>query len=117
MLAAELALFVWMNERIAGVDARRDRRGCSRLMVASDVAAAIADDPELDLEAHVRGQFGSVLQTFIVVMRDGRVATNHEAYPASCSRPPASERLEARPFGRGRGARTPRRSAASRSRS
>jgi signal transduction histidine kinase len=77
-------------------------------MVASDVATALADDPGIDLEAHVRGQFGSVLQPLMVVLRDGRVATNHEAIPGELLEAIRQERLETRPFGRGRGARTPR---------
>ncbi len=43
--------------------------------VAADVSQALAANPSLDLQQHVRQQWGHVYQPFAVVMMDGRVAT------------------------------------------
>ncbi len=106
MVAAEGVLFLYMNDRIAASMPARSPRLLG-LMVASDVATALAADPMLDLEAYVRDEFGDVLQTLMVVMRDGRVAANHDA-PGEVIEALRQERLEARPFGRGRLARAQR---------
>jgi signal transduction histidine kinase len=80
MLAAQGALYLWMTERIAGsMPAREPRR--LAVLVASDVAAALAADPQLDLETYVRDQFGNVFQTFLVLMDDGRTVANHDDVP------------------------------------
>ena len=77
MLAAEGALFLWMSERIAGsMPARSPRR--LAVLVASDVGTALAANPALDLEKYVTEQYSHVFQTFLVIMRDGRVASNHD---------------------------------------
>jgi hypothetical protein len=77
MLAAEAALFLWTSERIAGsMPAQSPRR--LAVLVASDVGTALADNPTLDLEKYVDEQYGHIFQTFIIIMRDGRVASNHE---------------------------------------
>src|SRR3954471_5848501 len=77
MLTAEAALFLWTSERIAGsMPARSPRR--LAVLVASDVGTAIAANPSLDLEKYVSEQYGHIFQTFLVIMRDGRVASNHE---------------------------------------
>ncbi len=49
MLAAQGALFLWMTDRIAGSMPARDPRRLA-VLVASDVGAALSDDPSLDLE-------------------------------------------------------------------
>ena len=80
MLVAEAALFLWMTDRIAGsMPARSPRR--LAVLVASDVGTALASNPGLDLEKYVREQYGNVFQTFLVIMRDGRIAANHEDVP------------------------------------
>src|SRR4051812_23447182 len=77
MLTAEAALFLWTSERIAGsMPARSPRR--LAVLVASDVGTAIAANPSLDLERYVSEQYGHIFQTFLVIMRDGRVASNHD---------------------------------------
>src|SRR5215212_8506386 len=76
MLAAEAALFLWTSERIAGsMPAQSPRR--LAVLVASDVGTALAANPALDLDKYVDEQYGHIFQTFIVIMRDGRVASNH----------------------------------------
>src|SRR5687768_10152232 len=80
MLAAQGALYLWMTERIAGsMPAREPRR--LAVLVASDIAAALAADPQLDLQTYVQDQFGNVFQTFLVVMDDGRTVANHDDVP------------------------------------
>ena len=80
MLAAEAALFLWTTDRIAGsMPARSPRR--LAVLVASDVGAAITADPRLDLQQYIGEQYGHVLQTFLVIMRDGRVVANHDDVP------------------------------------
>ena len=80
MLAAQSALFVWMVDQTAGsIPARSPRR--LAVIVASDVAAALDADPALDLQRYVREQYAHVFQPFVVVMRDGRVASNRDEVP------------------------------------
>jgi signal transduction histidine kinase len=80
MLAAEGALFIWTTDRIAGsMPARSPRR--LAVLVASDVAAALAANPSLNLQQYIDEQYAHVFQSFLVVMRDGRVAANHDDVP------------------------------------
>jgi two-component system OmpR family sensor kinase len=80
MLAAEAALFLWVGGRIAGsLPASSPRRLAA--IVASDLGAALTANPALDLDQYVADEFGELLQTFVVLMRDGRVAANHELPP------------------------------------
>src|SRR5918996_1322957 len=76
MLAAQGALYLWMTDRVAGSMPARDPRRLA-VLVASDIAAALAADPKLDLERYVQDQFGNVFQTFLVLMDDGRAVANH----------------------------------------
>src|SRR5687767_3135083 len=80
MLAAQGSLLLWMTDRIAGSMPARDPRRLA-ILVASDVGAALSSDPALDLKAYVRDQYGHVFQTFVVIMRDGRVASNDANVP------------------------------------
>jgi signal transduction histidine kinase len=75
MLAAQGTLFLWMNNRIAGsIPARSPLR--LAFLVASDVGAALRDDPALDLNLYIDEQYGHVYQGFVVALRDGRVVSN-----------------------------------------
>ena len=80
MLAAQGALFLWITDRIAGSMPARDPRRLA-ILVASDVGAALSADPALDLTEYVRDQYGHVFQTFVVVMQDGRIASNDTEVP------------------------------------
>src|SRR5580765_4458215 len=80
MLAAQGALFLWMTDRIAGSMPARDPRRLA-VLVASDVGAALSSDPTLDLKQYVRDQYGNVFQSFVVIMQDGRVASNDDDVP------------------------------------
>lgn len=75
LLAAQGLLFIWMTDRIAGsMPARSPRR--LAVLVASDLGAALDRDAALDLDSYVREQYGHVFQPIVVLMRDGRTATN-----------------------------------------
>src|SRR4030095_10883781 len=80
MLAAQGALFLWMTDRIAGsMPARSPRRLAA--LVGSDVSGALNTNPNLDLHHYLPEQFGEILQTFVIVMRDERTFTNHTDAP------------------------------------
>jgi two-component system OmpR family sensor kinase len=101
-LAAEAAIFLWMSDLISGsLPARQPARAVR--IIASDVGAALAADPQLDLEDYIDDQYENVLQTFVVVMDDGRVFSNDDSVPAGeldlllqdmRRRPPAGGRQE-----------------------
>jgi signal transduction histidine kinase len=89
MLAAEGGIFLWMTDRIAGsMPARSPRRLAG--LVASDLGTALAANRSLDIENYLREQFGQVLQTFVVIMRDGQILSNHDDVP-----PPLLEAVRA----------------------
>jgi signal transduction histidine kinase len=80
MLTAQGALFLWMTDRIAGsMPARSPRRFAA--LVASDVSAAMNVNASLDLQQYLPEQYGETLQTFVIVMRDGRTFSNHNDVP------------------------------------
>src|SRR5262245_31751185 len=81
MLAVQGGLFLWMTDRIAGsMPARSPRR--LAVLVASDLGAAVAANPTLDIQRYLREQYGEIIQTFVVIMRDGRTLSNHDDVPA-----------------------------------
>ncbi len=101
MLVAEAGLFLWTADRIAGsMPARSPRR--LAVIVASDVSAALTANPAQDLHQYVTDQFGHVFQTFVVVMRDGRLASNHDDVPGELQQALTIERERLEQFARGR---------------
>jgi len=76
-LAAQGLLFIWMTDRIAGSMPARSPRQLA-FLVASDVASALERDRSLDLQTHVRDQYGRVFQPVVVLMRDGRAVANRD---------------------------------------
>ena len=101
MLAAQGTLFLWMTDRIAGSMPARDPRRLA-VLVASDVGAALSDDPSLNLDDYVRDQYGHVFQTFLVIMQDGRVASNHNDVPDEILRAMVADAARREFPGRGR---------------
>jgi two-component system OmpR family sensor kinase len=80
MLAAEGGIFLWMADRIAGsMPARSPRRLAA--LVASDLGTALSANNSIDVESYLHEQFGQVLQTFVVIMRDGQILANHDDVP------------------------------------
>ena len=81
LLAAEGALFLWISDRLAGAMPARSPRQLAGL-VAQDVGAALERNPNLNLDTYLVDQYEGVVQTFFVVLRDGRIASNHDDVPA-----------------------------------
>ena len=106
MLVAQGALLLWVSDRMAGsMPASSPQR--LAVLVASDVGAALARDRSLDLERYLRDEYGDVLQTFFVMLRDGRIASNHDDIPADILLAIRAEAALARQ-GRGQGGRRAR---------
>ena len=113
MLASQGALSLWMTDRVAGsMPATSPQRLAD--LVASDISTALAEDPALDLQQYVREHYDNVFRTFVVVMRDGRMVSNHDDLPQALHdalraeaqrRPAPGRRFPARGFGPGRGLR------------
>jgi signal transduction histidine kinase len=82
MLAAEAGLFLWLTDTIAGSFPARSPRRLA-VLVASDVGAALAANRSLDLEPYLHEQYGDALQTFVIIMDDGRTLSNHDDVPAA----------------------------------
>ena len=80
MLAAEGALFLWLSDRTAGAMPARDPRQMAEL-VAADLSSQLEMGDEIDLRDYLRGQYGHVLETLLVVTRDRPIAANHEDVP------------------------------------
>ena len=97
MLTAQVLITLWMSNQIAGsMPARSPRR--MAVLVASDIGAALSDNPNLDLQRYVSDQYANVLQPFIVRMRDGRVVIHRAEYlPESMRRFRADDIDDARP--------------------
>jgi len=81
MLAAEAGLFLWLTDKIAGSFPARSPRRLA-VLVASDVGAALAANRNLDLEPYLHEQYGDALQTFVIIMDDGRTLSNHDDVPS-----------------------------------
>ena len=102
-LAAQGLLFIWMTDRIAGSMPARSPRQLA-FLVATDLSSALERDPSLDVQAHLEQQYGSVFQPIVVLMQDGRTASNRETpLPAEFGRELRAEltRLASRPRARG----------------
>jgi signal transduction histidine kinase len=76
MLVAEGALFLWLSGRTTSMPAR-DPRQMARI-VATELEDVLEADPRADVEKHLRDQYGHLYRTVVVVMRDGRIAANHD---------------------------------------
>jgi signal transduction histidine kinase len=114
LLVIQALVFVWLTVVVG-----RSTLGPAQLAteVAADVSTALAQTPELDVNEFVSRRFGHLYQAFLVVMHDGRSASNRpEGLPpgfanfarvthASRSRRAASGAADRpRPEGAGRGA-------------
>jgi signal transduction histidine kinase len=104
ILLVQAMLFVWVasrsGPRVPGQPPDRFAEA-----VANEIGLALADTPSLDLDQHVREQYGRHTHQIIVVMADGRLITNGGAVPDPTVRQ-MQGMLEAwrrdgfRPFGR-----------------
>jgi signal transduction histidine kinase len=78
MLAALLLVqgfvFLWFTDRIVGISSRSPEQLAA--LVSSDLSTALTKEPSLGVDTYVRKTFGHIYQPFLVVMRDGRTASN-----------------------------------------
>jgi signal transduction histidine kinase len=74
LLLAQGAVFLWLTDRIVGSSSRTPEQLVT--FVATELSAALAADPELVLDAYVRDRFQHIYRPFLVVMLDGRTASN-----------------------------------------
>jgi signal transduction histidine kinase len=75
LLVVQGLLFLWLTGRFVTSPVSRTPQELAD-HVARDVSDALSDNPELDLGVHLRERFGEIRQPFVVVMRDGRRASN-----------------------------------------
>lgn len=75
LLIVQALLFLWLTGRFVTSPSSRTPQQLAD-HIARDLSGALTDDASIDLEAHVRERFGDVQQPFVVVMRDGRRASN-----------------------------------------
>ena len=74
VLIAQVLLFLWLTDRIVGSSSRTPEQLVTS--VAHELAAALSKDPNLPLEPYVADHFRHIYRPFLVVMRDGRTASN-----------------------------------------
>jgi signal transduction histidine kinase len=81
LLLAQALLFLWLTGRIDDTPQGRTPQQLADF-VARELSDALAIDPQIDLESHVKAQFSPIKRPFVVIMRDGRRASNRaEALP------------------------------------
>ena len=74
LLVAQVLVFVWLTDRVVGWAAQSPEELVSS--VASDLSTALTRNPDLPLETYVRDEFSHIYRPFVVVMVDGRAASN-----------------------------------------
>ena len=75
LLVVQTLLFLWLTGRFVTSPRSRTPQELAD-HVARDVSDALSDHPDLDLGVHLRERFGDIRQPFVVIMRDGRRASN-----------------------------------------
>ena len=75
LLLSQAALFLWLTGRFTASPVSRTPQELAD-HVARDLSDALADNPSLGLDAHVRERFGDIQRPFLVILRDGRRASN-----------------------------------------
>ena len=93
LLLVQTGLAVWLMDRVWG-----QTRTPAELadLVARDLSARLAQNPAFDVDAHLRGEYGSGYQPFVVVMAgDPRTLSNRAPIPPNLGRD-ARRRLEQR---------------------
>ena len=74
VLLAQGLVLLWLTDRVVGWSAQTPAQLVTA--VATELSAALARDPSLPLESHVRSEFSHIYRPFLVVMADGRTASN-----------------------------------------
>jgi signal transduction histidine kinase len=90
LLVIQVAVFLWLTVVVG-----RSSLGPAQLanVVATDLESAMETTADLDVDAHIRRQFGHIYQPFIVVMSDGSSASNRpDGLPPGFARTTAAAR-------------------------
>src|SRR4030095_14079618 len=97
MLAAQSALFNYILARRGPFPGRSPNNVAA--IVAADIGAALAQDPQLNLQAFIAREYSSI-QPLVVVMKDGRVAATRSQPLSANIRRSVDAVLAGRTFGR-----------------
>ena len=81
MLVVRAALFVWLTVGSSAAGLRLDAMDDLSRVVAADLGSTLRRDGSIDVEAHLREQYGEVAALILVVFRDGRVASTKDREP------------------------------------
>lgn len=74
VLAIQMGLFLWLTNRMWGTASRSPAQVAQ--LVADDLAAGLTQNPNLPLEPYLEQKYGTGFRPFIVLLRDGRTASN-----------------------------------------
>ena len=74
LLLAQGLVLLWLTDRVVGWSAQSPEELVAS--VASDLSTALTRNPSLPLDTYVRDQFSHIYRPFVVVMVDGRAASN-----------------------------------------
>ena len=74
LLLVQFAVVLWLTDRVVVTTSRTPDQLVAS--VANDLSSALAANPQLDLDTYVRSHFRAIYRGFLVVMLDGRTASN-----------------------------------------
>ena len=80
LLAAQGFVFLWMTGQMTDLFPSRSPAQFAASL-ASDATTALAERPDVDLNAYLNTQHASAFRAFVVVMRDGRTVTSQRIAP------------------------------------
>jgi signal transduction histidine kinase len=80
LLAAQVVVFLWISGRAAEFWPGRTPAEYAQV-IAADVSVALAEQPAVDLDAHVNARFTSPYRAFAIVMRDRTVVYGRRVPP------------------------------------
>jgi signal transduction histidine kinase len=75
LLLAQTLLFLWLTGRIDDTPQGRTPQQLADF-VAREMSDALSADQQVDIDAHVKTHFAQIKRPFVIVMRDGRRASN-----------------------------------------
>jgi signal transduction histidine kinase len=74
LLLAQGLVFLWLTDRIVGPSSRSPTQLAET--VAAEISRDLTEQPDIPLDAYVHRKFGHIYQPFLVLMNDGRRASN-----------------------------------------
>jgi signal transduction histidine kinase len=75
LLLVQAALFLWLTGRFTESVSSRSPQELADL-VARDLSGALTEKPDLNLDSFISDRFDDVRMPFVIIMRDGRRASN-----------------------------------------